>query len=677
MVPGPPTARARLRALAVALTAAAALGALPAGASAQLAVEHVRATISEVEGDGDGVVGPGETFELTERIRHADSLTPSLTNVTGFVSEDEIQLIALQRASSYPDMAFGEEADNTPPYAWMVSSDADCGAAYDMSLRVGADQGEAQVPFRISTGGPGPLASYESADVPKPVTDLTPVESALTVTGAGRVKDLQVRVGDLTHTSAGDVTIELVAPSGASVVLVSARGDERDDFAGTVFSDAATQSIRSAAPPFTGTYRPQEPLANLAGEEAQGEWKLRVTDELGTDEGELNAWGLDVRTAVCDGKPVAFFEASPSPVLPGQTLTLDASGSSDPNGSIVSYEWDLDDDGQYDDATGVSPTTSFPVRGRHPVALRVTDDRGDTGTRTMQVSVTDPPVAALDASPASPLTGQDTVLDASGSSDPDGAPLERYEWDLDGDGAFERNGGPEPTITAQWGSPGTRTVGVRVTDEDGAGAVDTLDVVVRNRPPVPAFTHPAPVLAGSAMTFDAGGSTDPDSAISRYEWDFDGDGTYEVDGGTAPTAQHAFPAAGDVTVGLRVTDEHGAVETTTRSVSVTLAPVASFTATPNPVSLQRPVAFDASASSDADGTIARYEWDLDGDGSFETDTGAVPSATRSYSTGGTRSVRLRVTDDDGAQATATVALTAATVRPVAAVAGTPGTVDAG
>jgi len=78
-------------------------------------------------------------------------------------------------------------------------------------------------------------------------------------------------------------------------------------------------------------------------------------------------------------------------------------------------------------------------------------------------------------------------------------------------------------------------------------------------------------------------------------------------------------------------------------------PAAAFAMSPAPTVVGKPVGFDASASTDADGPIARYQWDLDGNGSFETDTGTNPSATRTYSVGdiGTLHVGLRVTDGDG------------------------------
>ena len=57
--------------------------------------------------------------------------------------------------------------------------------------------------------------------------------------------------------------------------------------------------------------------------------------------------------------------------------------------------------------------------------------------------------------------------------------------------------------------------------------------------------------------------------------------------------------------------------------------------------------FNASGSSDPDGTIAKYEWDLDGNGTYETDTGTTPTTTNTYATERTVNVGLRVTDNVG------------------------------
>ncbi|MFC7019598.1 MULTISPECIES: PKD domain-containing protein [Haloarcula] len=85
--------------------------------------------------------------------------------------------------------------------------------------------------------------------------------------------------------------------------------------------------------------------------------------------------------------PTASFTAEPDPANVDQSITLDAGDSSDPDGSIVSYEWDTDDDGAYDDLSGESVSTSYSSSGDKPISLRVTDNDGATGTASQTVTV--------------------------------------------------------------------------------------------------------------------------------------------------------------------------------------------------------------------------------------------------------------------------------------------------
>ena len=76
----------------------------------------------------------------------------------------------------------------------------------------------------------------------------------------------------------------------------------------------------------------------------------------------------------------------------GRTTTLDATGSTDPNGDPLTFTWDFDDDGLFDDATG--PTPVFAGRGRppgtYPVAVQVNDGNGGSDVAETVVDVVTP-----------------------------------------------------------------------------------------------------------------------------------------------------------------------------------------------------------------------------------------------------------------------------------------------
>jgi hypothetical protein len=111
-------------------------------------------------------------------------------------------------------------------------------------------------------------------------------------------------------------------------------------------------------------------------------------------------------------------------------------------------------------------------------------------------------------------------------------------------------------------------------------------------------------------------------------------------------------------VGLRITDSRGLIATTTRSLTITGGPTASFTVSPNPVLTRNTASFNGSGSTAAAGTtITRYEWDLDGNGTYETNTNATATTTKVYDTESTINVGLRVTASNGLTATTTRALT--------------------
>ncbi|UCB58099.1 MAG: PKD domain-containing protein [Thermoplasmatales archaeon] len=164
----------------------------------------------------------------------------------------------------------------------------------------------------------------------------------------------------------------------------------------------------------------------------------------------------------------------------GELIQLDGTGSYDSDGNIVSYEWDLDNDGMYDDATGATPTFSWTTSGTHPISLKVTDDDGSTDTDDTTVEINNPPVADADG----PYTGQTRELiqlDGTGSYDSNGV-IVSYEWDIDNDGEYDDAIGEKPTYT--WFLPGIYTISLRVTDNDGLTDTDITSAYIK-RPDAP------------------------------------------------------------------------------------------------------------------------------------------------------------------------------------------------
>jgi PKD repeat protein len=304
--------------------------------------------------------------------------------------------------------------------------------------------------------------------------------------------------------------------------------------------------------------------------------RLRVTDNGG-------ATASTVRTVtVTNRAPTASFTATPNPATVGGTVSFDASGSSDPDGTIAKYEWDLDGNGTYETDTGTTATTthSYASGTSVDVKVRVTDNEGATATQTKTVTFQNQaPTASFTATPSTVTSGQAIAFDASASSDADGT-IAKYEWDLDGNGTYETDTGTTKTTSHTYATPGTVDVKVRVTDNQGATGTQTKTVTIQNRAPTASFTvTPSPAATRQTVTLNAAASSDPDGTIAHYEWDLDGNGTYETDGGTTATKTNVFSTVGALTIGLRVTDNSGATATTTRALTVNSAYRAAILAT--------------------------------------------------------------------------------------------------
>ena len=113
-------------------------------------------------------------------------------------------------------------------------------------------------------------------------------------------------------------------------------------------------------------------------------------------------------TAETNNPPSASFTANTTALNTGDVFQVDASGSSDSDGSISSYRWDWTDDGTYED-TGEIQEHKYNSEGTYTVTLNVTDDSGSSSTATETVSVGSAPTI----SSLSPTDGSTTATSSN------------------------------------------------------------------------------------------------------------------------------------------------------------------------------------------------------------------------------------------------------------------------
>ena len=142
-----------------------------------------------------------------------------------------------------------------------------------------------------------------------------------------------------------------------------------------------------------------------------------------------------IQFAGANQPPVAVASANPTSGAAPLTVNFDGSGSSDPDGNPITYAWDLDGDGLYDDSTAEQPTFIYTQSGSFTARLRVTDSAGASslsGPIVITVGNT-PPTATINA-PSGSLTWRvgDVINFSGAGTDPqDGTlPASRLSWSL-------------------------------------------------------------------------------------------------------------------------------------------------------------------------------------------------------------------------------------------------------
>jgi subtilisin-like proprotein convertase family protein len=164
-------------------------------------------------------------------------------------------------------------------------------------------------PTPVPTATPTPVpacTTFTSTNVPKIINDRANTTSTVVVSG-GTITDVNVTLGQVSHTYDADLDIYIKHPDGTERMLSTDNGGAGDNYISTVFDDEAATAVTSGVAPFTGSYRPEATLSIFDGKAAAGTWTLRIYDDSRGDTGSLQAWSI----TICTGGATAALSSAP------------------------------------------------------------------------------------------------------------------------------------------------------------------------------------------------------------------------------------------------------------------------------------------------------------------------------------------------------------------------------
>ncbi|MDM8565756.1 PKD domain-containing protein [Candidatus Halobeggiatoa sp. HSG11] len=366
-------------------------------------------------------------------------------------------------------------------------------------------------------------------------------------------------------------------------------------------------------------------------------------------------WREGQTNTVCEENqntpPVALFTASTTSGSSPLQVTVDASDSSDEDGTIENYKWEIQNpNGNITDSLSGLDNATFNLTmiGEYTIILTVTDNDGLTSQISKTITVekptpTIPPVASFTASPENGTTPLTVKLDASSSYDEDGE-IVKYAWSVNSNPVTPTNN--EIVLS----EVGTHTITLTVTDNDEltSSQVSKTITVTENKPPVASFTaSPESGHLPLTVKLNASNSYDEDGEIVKYAWAVNGNPV------TPTNNEIILSEVGTHTITLTVTDDKGATSQASKTItgSKNIPPVPLFTVSPESGPTPLTVSVDASNSYDEDGEIVRYDWSVIYNSmDIAEDSNSNPSVVSKFTLRkvGTHTITLTVTDNEGA-----------------------------
>jgi subtilisin family serine protease len=430
------------------------------------------------QSDGDSVFEPGEGLLVTPTLKNTGS--GPLEQITGQIrSPDPDNVRGSSTVAAWPDLAAGASAPPANAIPVHTYGSMTCGMPIKLDVDVETASGPGAVPVTLPGGGTPGTPKEEHGIWPTTVQPGRWKLFLFDINTRGAIKDLEVKIDEIRTKDPGALRIMIEAPGREKTVIgqggpvvFDSHGGDGEDILGLVLDDDAPTPVSQAQPPFTGRFRPDEPLSSQHGRNPDGGWQLYIENWSDTETAHVNEFDFVITPAECNRvdapAPTAKATVSPRPAARGEEVTFDASSSSVAGGRIVEYRWDLDDDEVFE-TIGPSPTVTrtFNSVGYAGARVQVVTDRRAVATTSVGADIREsrPPTAMFTPDVARP--GVPVTLDASPSSDPDGEIVD-YAWDIHANGTYDAHGKTLTRVFDEppaWGS--YYNFQLRVTDDTG------------------------------------------------------------------------------------------------------------------------------------------------------------------------------------------------------------------
>lgn len=349
----------------------------------------------------------------------------------------------------------------------------------------------------------------------------------------------------------------------------------------------------------------------------------------------------EITVTSSNDSPQAELDISTSHVETSESVTFDASSSSDPGQSLsLDYRIDLGNGLQAETSPHVY---TYLEPGFYKTELLVTNTRGLSHRVVRYISVHEGSIPMADIRYAPKVGNIPLAVDFDASfSTSQNSNISEYIWRID-DQVLSRSAQMQQVIC----DPGQYFVELVVMDENGNFAFDVAEIIAvdpgaippGNGAPSAVFTYGVDPVDSYKYEFDASGSSDPNGDYKIYEWKVNG----ELIGGAREVMSYRFPTSNIYQVSLTVYDQWGASDTFMQVID--LSSVAeqqlAFDYAPIKPIVGQTIQFGAEYAVVPGSTIVSYDWDF-GDSSVASGV----SVTHSYASAGTYTVELTLTDSN-------------------------------